>query len=145
MTAEIILLGMIGGFFTLLLVKSSVKKSFCALCVTVSLTGIALIIAWSLDWFHEPIVIAILMGESIVGLLHFLEKRLKESLLIFRFPYLLTATFGIVFLLNRQFISWEAFAMLGALWLIFFSLFFFQTKPLFGQWARKIIACCKNW
>lgn len=66
------------GFNTLLRVKHPERKGVCPICAAVSLTWIwELFALWQYDW-GEPIVIAMLMGSTVVGVTSQLERRLPR-------------------------------------------------------------------
>ena len=66
-----ILFGISISFFLLLGIKSLFKKKLeklCVICASVSLTWIFLLILYFLGKFEDLVVIALLMGGSVVGL-----------------------------------------------------------------------------
>src|SRR3989344_270246 len=97
-----ILLGIIVLFFLLLTIKNIFKiKKFCAICLSISLTWIVLLILYFLDIFADKIIIAILMGHTSLGLYYILENKVKEKFKVFRLPLLLTFIFIIYTLLEQ--------------------------------------------
>ena len=88
-----LLVWMILLFFILLVIKNFFKEHrerFCVICVTVSLTWVVLLVLFWLKLFEDKIIIALLMGQSILGVYYILEGQVKEELKIFRLPFLLT-------------------------------------------------------
>jgi len=72
-------------FFIFVLIKDSIYKitkiNICAICAAVSITWISLIIMKLLGYIIDNIIIAILMGQSIVGIMYYLDKKMKNKLM----------------------------------------------------------------
>ena len=135
-----ILIGITLLFFVLLAIKSifNLKKP-CAICLSVTLSWITLLILYFLDVFTDKIIIAILMGHTSLGVYYFLEKRVNKRFLLFRLPYLLTSIFIIYSTLNGVIINVLYF--ISTLWVLFILVYLFK----FNKLAKKIIECCKRW
>ncbi len=131
-------------FGVLLVLKPLIKKRYCVLCVSVSLTWIGLLVLFWTKRFADLNTIALLMGQSILGIYFLLEKRLAEKWHLFRFPFLLTATFmGMLVLQNVS--AWKEILMiLIALWILF-VLFFLLGNTAARKLVQRVIACCKDW
>ncbi len=140
MNFTLILAGITALFFILLAAKSifNVKK-FCAICLSVTLTWIALLGLYFLNIFTDKIIIAILMGHTSLGLYYILEKKVRKNFLIFRLPYLLTSIFIIYTILETFNINSLIFIL--ALWALFFIIYLFK----FNKFTKKLIECCKRW
>ena len=139
-TISWLLLGITALFFILLIIKNIFNiKKFCAICLSISLTGIALLILYFLGIFSDKIIIAILMGHTSLGLYYVLEKKARKKFLIFRLPYLLTSISIIYFILDGFIIN-GLYLILG-LWALFLIIYLFK----FNKLAKKIIECCKRW
>jgi|SRR3989344_7468585 len=73
-------------FFIFVLIKDSIYKitkiNICAICAAVSITWISLIIMKLLGYIIDNVIIAILMGQSIVGIMYYLEKKLRNKLFV---------------------------------------------------------------
>ena len=143
-----ILLGMIALFFIFLVTKGlfkSLKENFCAICAAISLTWISLLV---LDWigiFENKVIIALLMGQSILGIYYILEGKVKEELKIFRLPFLLTLiVIGYSLLIISDDLVKDAVLLL-LIWLIFILLYFYRNNRKMKHWITKIIECCKKW
>lgn len=68
-------------------IKKLIGKKVCAICAAVSLTWLSLLILWLTGFKIDPLVIAILMGQSIVGIMYqaeeyFEKKKLKKFWLV---------------------------------------------------------------
>jgi len=135
-----ILIGITALFFVLLTIKNifNIKKG-CAICLSVGLTWITLIILLSTGFFHDKIIIAILMGHTSLGIYYIFEKKVKERFLIFRLPYLLTSIFIIYSILENFNINSLIFIL--GLWGLFFLIYIFR----FNKFMKKLIECCKKW
>lgn len=137
----LILAGIAALFFILLFVKNMVKnkKNVCVICVSVSLTWIFLLILYYFNIFADKIIIAILMGHTSLGIFYVLEKKMKEKLLIFRLPYLLTAISIIYFILEGFIIN--TFYFIAGMWLLFILIYLLK----FNGFTKRIVECCKKW
>lgn len=129
------------AFFVILLIKSLIKKEFCAICVAVSLTWIFLLILNKLSLFDNKIVIAVLMGQSVLGIFYLAEKKAQNNLKFFRLPFLLTLTF-VAYSVIGEFVFSVAKLLLG-LWLFFLAIFLYRNNAKVNVFVEKIIACCK--
>lgn len=79
------------------------KKKICAICATVSLTWIALLIAKYFGYVVDNIIIAILMGESITGIMYLFEdyaKRKNKKLVILKVFIILLGTLIVYWVLK---------------------------------------------
>ena len=132
-------------FVVLLILKSITKWKFCVICTSVSSTWIALLVLYWLGKFDQPLIIAVLMGQSIVGLYYFLEGRTKEQLHIFRLPLLLTLTLAAFGALGVDTDPVVSVSLLAALWAGLSLLFFYRQNPKTRIVVDRIIACCKDW
>lgn len=128
-----IFLGIILLFFLLLLIKSISKKEFCVICASISLTWLGLLLSSS-----NKIFIALLMGQTILGIYYFLEKRFP----IFRLPIILTLTFLGYALLSYDISAWWIILIL---WLTFLFISLYKKNTKINKIINKLIQCCKNW
>ncbi len=60
-------------------IKRNLRISICAVCIAVSLTWIVLLILYFAKMFDDKLIIAILMGQSIVGLMYAFDERFKKN------------------------------------------------------------------
>ena len=63
-------------FFALIItpfIKNRFNKKLCAICAAVSLTWIGLLIAKYLGYSIDALILAILMGESVTGIMYLFE------------------------------------------------------------------------
>lgn len=136
--------GITALFFILLILKNIFKwKKFCALCVSVSLTWIVLLILYFLKLFSNKIILAILMGHTSLGLFYLWEKKAGEKFKIFRLPLLLTFIFIIYSLLEN--FEFNSLLLILGLWIVFFLIYLFRNNRRFNKLTKKLIECCKKW
>ena len=142
---DLVMLSLITGlFFALLIAKRWVKKEFCVMCVSISSTWLLFLVPHLLGYRSDPMLLGILMGESIVGMFYLMEKKTKERWHIFRLPFLLTLTLVAYALIAK---SWTpgASILVIALWFIFGLIYMLRTYESLSRIAKHIIACCKRW
>ncbi len=133
------------SFLILLGIKQITKMKFCVLCLSVSATWITLLALYWLGLSINPILIAVLIGQSIVGTYYLVEKKVSESMQIFRLPFLLTMTFLAYFFLDVRNGFLGTFIFLGFLWCGFVLLFLYRNNTYTKRFVQKIIACCRDW
>ncbi|MBI4153955.1 hypothetical protein HY501_01335 [Candidatus Woesearchaeota archaeon] len=133
-------------FFMFLLLKDAAGKKVrsCPLCAAIFLTWASLLILWKLNRFTDSVILALLLGESIAGIYHLVEKKASDNLLFFRLPFLLTLTLlGYVLISGFAGIATTA-GLLVLLWAIFLAIFGYKQKAAFRSLVDKVIACCKE-
>ncbi len=141
----LVLLGIAILFVGLLIIKSMSKWQFCVICTSVSFTWMTLLALYWLGLFDQPVIIAVLMGQSIVGFYYFLEKKTREELHIFRLPLLLTLTLVAFMALGVTTDLIQGLNLLAALWVVLTLLFLYRRNPRVRIVVDRIIACCKDW
>jgi len=125
-----ILIGISILFFILLGIKEffnkELKEKFCVLCASIVLTWITLLVLNFLDFFHDKILIALLMGESTLGIFYLIESKFRKEMKIFRLPLILSLISIVYFIL----VGFEeiSFVFLIFLWLIFFVIYLFRKS-----------------
>lgn len=142
----LILIGISVLFFLLLGIKTifdKKKKKFCAICLSISLIWIFLLILYFLGKFQDMIILSLLIGGSIVGIFYLWENKVKKEKLVFRLPLLLTLIFIFYSLLER--IIYSAILFLVILWIFFILIYLFKNHKGFNKFFKKIIECCKRW
>ena len=65
-------------------VKKLLKLDICAICAAVSSTWLALLALYYAGYRIDPLMPAILMGQSVTGLMYMYERRVKKTK--FRWP-----------------------------------------------------------
>lgn len=105
-------------------VTKFVGKKICAVCAAVSLTWLSLLVLWFAGLEIELLLIAILMGQSIVGIMYKSEEYFKQKKLRrFWFARLLIIVLGtlfVYFLLKEQWPAFLAVIIVGLLLTAFF-------------------------
>ena len=132
-------------FVVLLGLKSLLKLRFCVICASMSLTWIGLIIMYWMDLFDNSVLIALLMGQSVVGAYYLLEKRLPEKTHIFRLCFLLSLTLAGYALLEIPEDVLSIIILLSILWLVLAIAYVYREHSAVRGMVSKIIACCKDW
>lgn len=145
MTHTLIAFISISALFALFLaIKDIVKWKICAICLGVSATWAIMLALYWLDIFKDPLVLGVLMGQSILGVYYLLEKKVSEELHVFRLPFFLTATFIALLLLKAQMDIYVVIFLAG-IWAIFGLVYAGRKKDGTGIFFKKIIACCRDW
>jgi hypothetical protein len=138
---------LIGLFFFLLLLKllipDSVKKKFCVLCFSAGLLWIVLIILYYTGKFDNVIFIALLVGGSVVGILHLLERSVNEKFLFFRLPMYVTLLVSAYYLLTG--FDFGALLVVFILWVVFLAVFSYKNNARVKKIIDKVVECCKKW
>lgn len=146
MNSPLVLLLVITILFILLLIlKSALKLRFCVICASVSLTWLGFLF-W--HWFVEQgdvLLLALLMGQSIIGLCYLVEKKVPDHYQLFRLPFLLSLTAIGIILLGFLTNLFQIFLFLIILWIITGLLYLYRQNPRMHKIIQHIIACCKNW
>lgn len=132
-------------FLVLFLVQFIAQKKFCALCGAVFLTWAVLLGMNYLGKFENVTLIAILVGQSTLGVFYLLEKKVAEPLKLFRLPFLLTLIVLAYAMLTLSPFTGTLLLLLGSLWLIFVVLYVYRQNQKLKTLVEKIIACCRNW
>lgn len=82
------LLGMAAAYVAWLVIAVPVRKllklDICAICAAVSSTWIVLLALYYLGYKIDPLLPAILMGQSVTGLMYMYERRVRKTK--FRWP-----------------------------------------------------------
>ena len=135
-----ILLGISILFFVFLGVKKVMKsRNLCVICTAITTSWIILLVLYFLEIFIDTTILAILMGHTSLGFYYILERKVKERLLIFRLPYILTSITIIYFVLSGFLLG--SFYFILALWGLFLIIYILKNNKLAGE----ILECCKKW
>src|SRR3989338_7177930 len=93
----ILVLIVITGLFFLFLILRNFSKKICVICLSVSLTWVVLLSLYFLDIFTDKTLIAILMGQTSLGLFYLFYDKLS----VFKLPFILTFVSLIYFVLEK--------------------------------------------
>lgn len=132
-------------FALLLIIQSAAGWRFCVLCASVFATWLGLITFYWAGQFQNAVLIAPLLGASMIGVYYLTERKTKERLHIFRLPFFLTLLFAVYFLLGAVESFLEPFFFLVVLWIAFGVVYAYRENPEVSRLAKRIIECCKNW
>lgn len=138
-----ILLAITGLFMISLIARQKLKAKFCAICVSIGLTWIGLLLLYESNRYHDSLLLGLLMGQSITGLYYVARQRLPKSLRVFTLPYFLTATVGLYMLLRSQIIL-SAFGLLLGLWVLAWVVFAYRNDPAKKLVAKAAMECCED-
>lgn len=141
-----ILAGIAVLFFILLFIKSllnyKLQEKFCVICTAVTLTWFVLLILYWLNIFKNPVIIALLIGQTILAIYYILDK--NEGLNFFRLPFLLSLIF-VAYSLIRIPDEVNSIGLLAVLWTLFILIYFYRNNKNLNSFVNKIIECCKRW
>ncbi|MBI2099624.1 hypothetical protein HYT45_04455 [Candidatus Uhrbacteria bacterium] len=132
-------------FAALFLLTAITRLKLCVICASISLTWIILLVFYRLGYFENPLFIALLMGQTAVGIYYLLERRVKEELLVFRLPFLLSVTVAAFALLGGGFGGKYAIGFLALLWLAAGGAYALRNKEKAKNAIKLLISCCRNW
>jgi len=155
----ILIFGIIASLFVFFILFNTIFSKFkvCAICAAVSATWLSLLGLYLLGKFEDKIIIAILAGQSIVGvyylmekagqsvvgIYYFLEKKVSEKLLVFRLPFLLTLTAVIYLIFSGIKYVIGLTLLLIFIWMVMAFLFIYSSNPKLNALVNKIVECCK--
>lgn len=146
MTAFLVAAAVTAVFALVLAVRASANVRACAICAGVSVTWTALLAARALGVSVDPVLVAVLVGESATGAMYLLERKLPERLHIFKLPFLLTVTLAAYAALDADGgRTWAPYAFLAALWTAFGLVHALRRGTRGRVIAARLIECCKNW
>jgi|Deesub1362A_J573_1020465.scaffolds.fasta_scaffold00340_38 CDP-diglyceride synthetase len=136
-------------FFVLLAVKElfnhKFKERFCVICAAVTFTWIFLLVLYWLRIFENQIIIALLIGQTTIGIFYLAEKELKDVFKLFRLPFLLTLIVIAHSLLAVPDDIIKSILFLSVVWLIFILIYVYKNNGKINYLLKKLIECCKNW
>ena len=131
-------------FYVGLLIKPLLKMKFCTICLAVSLTWLSLFALRQLGLFDNDLILAILLGQSVVGGYYLWERRAEAGALVFRLPVILALTFGAWTLLLLE-LDLSLLGVVIVVWIVHGLLYNYRTREGVKTYVDKIIACCSKW
>lgn len=134
-----------GLFSAALVVKKFLHLRLCAICAAVSGSWITLLLLRVMDVAIDPVLLSLLIGQSVVGVYYLVEKQVSEGWHLFRLPFLLSLTLLGYTVVAPSLALWSAYGYIALLWLVFITLFGYRRSPKLAKMAANIIECCKNW
>jgi RsiW-degrading membrane proteinase PrsW (M82 family) len=144
-----IFLGITGLFFVILLGREFLSKKnkdkVCSICLAVSLTLVVLLIMFWSGKFNDKVILALLVGMSLLGIFYLWEKTARERFLVFRLPLLLTLIYFGYLLIEGIGYSFGVVMLLAILWGVFSLIYLYGRSGKTGGLVRKLVECCKRW
>lgn len=131
-------------FVCIMIIKHKLKLKLCVLCAAILISWLALYSLYKMGKFHDPVLIAILMGQSVTGIYYALDRRVLKDLKVFTFPFFLTLTASVYFLINGLAGSFLVFVLLLALWVLGYVVFVNRKDPGKKHIAESVINCCQD-
>ncbi|MBI2631674.1 hypothetical protein HYW75_01590 [Candidatus Pacearchaeota archaeon] len=136
-------------FFIFLAVKQMfsepIKKKFCVICSAVTITWIGLFILNRLGFFSDLVLLALLMGQTILGVFYIVESKVEERFKLFRLPFLLSEVLIAYFIINSSYNFTFEILFIMILWFFFWLIYLYRTKTGFNKLVNSIVDCCKKW
>ncbi len=123
--------------------KRFVKRDLCALCLSVSLTWVGLLILQKVGLFGNTVLLALLMGQSVTGIFYMLKDRVPKVLRIFTLPFFLSLTAVAYVLITSDYIIWT-FLLLTAVWIAGWVIFAVRDDPGAQPLATVVMNCCER-
>ncbi len=146
MSEAAVLAAIVIGFAGLLALKRASGLRFCVLCASLAGAWLVLLVLYRAGVYANPVLLALLMGQSVTGLHYLLEKKVPEDLLVFRLPFVLTLTAIFYLLLVPAAATAAALAgVLAAAWAAAIAVYARRDAGRFKQLARQIVQCCRDW
>lgn len=131
-------------FVGLLGVKAVSGVRVCALCGAVSGTWVVLLGMYHVGSYANRTVIALLVGQSIVGGFYLVRNRVAEPYEVYSLPAFLTATvLGYTLLVPAVLL--EALAVVALTWLAAGILFAYRENQRVEALFDEVVACCRDW
>lgn len=132
------------SFLGLLVLKSIVDSKLCTLCGAVSGTWLVLLGISYLGQYGNETAVALLLGQSIVGVLYVLRNRLPPEYDVYSFPFVIAGTvLGYVAITGELLI--EAGVLTAAVWLVAGLLFTYRENDRVATVFDEVVACCRDW
>ena len=131
-------------FVGLLAVKGAFGVRVCALCGAVSGTWIGLLGLYHTGYYTNEVVVALLLGQSVVGVLYALRDRVPERFEVFSLPFLLAGTVLAYSLLVLDVLGY-AIGAVAAVWLLAVLLYTYRESDRVSTLFDEVVACCRDW
>lgn len=130
-------------FLAGLMVKSSLKKIFCVICVAVASVWLVLLYLYKYSDFNDPILLGLLAGQSVTGIFYLALRKLPKALRIFSLPFLLTLTAIAYWAIASEVIT-AVFILLAVLWVGAWVIFTSRSDPGKKKIADIFEQCCED-
>ena len=114
----------------------------CTLCVAVATSWIFLLLLYKTGFFHDQVLLALLIGQSITGVFYLVQRKVARDLRIFSLPFFLTLTVIAYFIITDFKDIFTPFGFLFALWVISYLIFTNRNDPGKRPVVEEIVNCC---
>lgn len=145
----LILAGITALFFVILGVREffsrKTKEKICSICFAVSVTWVFLLLMFWMGKFSDKTILAVLMGQSSLGLYYLWEHKAKDKSKVFRLPFLLTLILAAYSLVEGFSYGYNVIIFIIILWAFFFVVYLYGSDGKTGGFVRKLVECCKKW
>ncbi len=141
------LLELVGVFIVVLIGKKIVPertKEWCAICIANTITWLTLLLLYQFNMYTNIILIALMMGLTLLGLYYTFEKMVSAPLLVLRLPLLLILIFGGYSILTKT-VDFQGLLLVAGIWVIFLILYAYRQNPSFKTTITHLVECCKKW
>ncbi len=143
MTVLVVFATIVLIFVLVLGARRFAKRDLCALCLSVSLTWVGLLILHKAGMFENAVLLALLMGQSVTGVSYMLKDRLPQVLRIFTLPFFLSLTAVSYVLITNDYIIWTL-VLLTAVWIGAWFIFVSRDDPGTQPLATVVMECCER-
>ena len=144
MTTLLVFVSIVLLFGVFLAIKKSSTISICAICLAVSVTWVWLFITQKAMLIDEPALLAILMGESALGVYYLVDERVAKHFTIFRLPFLLTLTL-MVYTAVTLTVQIPTYIFVGSVWIVFLFIYMYRYNDHVNQIIKSLADCCGKW
>ncbi len=135
---------LITGLFVLgLIIKNTLVRQLCVLCLSISGSWIILLTLYRLGYFHNQVLLAMLMGQSITGIFYLARRHVAKILHIFTLPFFLCLTVVAYWAVGERVAFVPILGFLTALWVIGYVLLL-SSNDVGKRTAKTIMQCCSE-
>jgi hypothetical protein len=144
-TLSLSLLLIVVIFIAALVVGKKLIPRLCAICAAVSGTWVLLVVSNIVGYPIDKTVLALLLGESVVGGYYLMQQYAPRSWDLFRLPLLLTMTWLAYGIVTPSSTFAQGGLVVTGTWVAFAALHAWRSNKHLSWWVAQIIACCRNW
>ena len=143
---SLLLLSIVILFIIFLIIKEIFKlKRFCVICIAVALTWIIFLFLYFLDIFEDKVILAILIGQSSIGIFYLLDNKFRDELKIFKLPFLLTLIIIAYYILSTPLNIIKNILFIAVIWFVLFLVYIYRNNKIINNLVNKLVECCKRW
>lgn len=144
MTTLLVFVSVVLLFAVFLGIKKISAFTICAICLAVSVTWAWLFITQKAMLTNEPALLAILMGESALGVYYLVEKKVARQFTIFRLPFLLTLTL-VVYTAVTFTVQIPTYIFVASVWAAFLLIYMYRYNDHANRIIKSLADCCGKW